>query len=78
VSLDLKLFLDFLKLFANMRLAISFVWSTNFIFFGPMDQKLWVFEVFRRNLGKGGMCWSQPTGVDHMCKKLRARGIFFV
>jgi hypothetical protein len=21
----------------------------NFVFFGPMDQKLWVFEVFRRS-----------------------------
>jgi hypothetical protein len=38
-----------------------------------MDQKLWVFEVFRRSLGKVGMCWSQPTSVDHMRKKWKAR-----
>jgi hypothetical protein len=25
--------------------------STNFVFFGLMDQKLWVFEVFKRSLG---------------------------
>jgi hypothetical protein len=25
--------------------------STNFVFFGPMDQKLWVFEVFRTSSG---------------------------
>jgi hypothetical protein len=33
-----------------------------------------VFEVFRRSLGKVGMCWSQPARVDQMRKKLRARG----
>jgi hypothetical protein len=26
--------------------------STNFIIFGPTDQKLWIFEVFRRSLGR--------------------------
>jgi hypothetical protein len=25
--------------------------STNFVFFGPTDQKLWVFEVFRPSSG---------------------------
>jgi hypothetical protein len=29
--------------------------STNFVIFGPTNQKLWVFENFRRNLGKAGM-----------------------
>jgi hypothetical protein len=48
--------------------------STNFIFFGPTDQELCVFEVFRRSLRRAGMCWSQPTRVDHMCKKLRVGG----
>jgi hypothetical protein len=46
------------------------------IFFGPMDQKLWVFEVSRRSLGRAGpagMCWSQPVRVDHLHKKWRAR-----
>jgi hypothetical protein len=42
-----------------------------FIFFGPTDQKLWVFEVSRRSLGRAGMCWSQPARVDHLCKKWR-------
>jgi hypothetical protein len=43
--------------------------STNFIIFGPTDQKLWVFENLRRSLGRVGMCCSQPVGVYHMCKK---------
>jgi hypothetical protein len=30
--------------------------STNFIIFGPTNQKLWVFENFRRSLGRVGMC----------------------
>jgi hypothetical protein len=48
--------------------------STNFIIFGPTDQKLWVFENFRRSPGRAGMCWSQPVGVDHMCKNMWAWG----
>jgi hypothetical protein len=48
--------------------------STSFIIFGPTDQKLWVFENFKRSLGRAGMCWSQPTRVDHTCKKMRAVG----
>jgi hypothetical protein len=44
-----------------------------------MDQKLWVFEVFRRSLGRAGMYWSKPTRVDHMCKKRRVgRRIIFL
>jgi hypothetical protein len=43
---------------------------------GATDQKVWVFEVFRQTLGKAGMCWSQPAGVDHMPKKRKAGGIF--
>jgi hypothetical protein len=38
---------------------------------GAMDQKLWVFEVFRRTLGRAGMCWSQLARIDHMHKKWR-------
>jgi hypothetical protein len=38
-----------------------------------MDQQLWEFKIFRRSLGKVGMCWSQLARVDHMCKKLKAR-----
>jgi hypothetical protein len=26
---------------------------------GATDQKLWVFEVFKRSLSRVGMCWSQ-------------------
>jgi hypothetical protein len=33
--------------------------STNFMILGAMDQKLWMFEVFRRSLGRAGMFWSQ-------------------
>jgi hypothetical protein len=29
--------------------------STNFIIFGPTGQKLWMFEVFRRSMGRVGM-----------------------
>jgi hypothetical protein len=28
-------------------------------YFGPMDQKLWMFEVSRRSLDRVGMCCSQ-------------------
>jgi hypothetical protein len=59
VSLELTLFLDFLKLFVKMHLAASFARKKNIVFLGPTDQKLWVFEVFRRSLGRAGMCWSQ-------------------
>jgi hypothetical protein len=44
--------------------------STNFIIFRPIDQKLWVFENFRKSLGRASMCWSQ-WGVDHMWKSWR-------
>ena len=43
--------------------------STNFIIFGLTDQKLWVFEVFRRNMGRAGMWCSQPTRVDYIRPK---------
>jgi hypothetical protein len=33
--------------------------SINFIIFGPTNQQLWVFEAFRRSLGRAGMDWSQ-------------------
>jgi hypothetical protein len=58
MSLELTLFLDFLKLFLKMCLAASLA-GKKIVFFGPTDQKLWVFEVFRRSLGRVGMCWSQ-------------------
>jgi hypothetical protein len=55
VSLELTLFLDFLKLFVKMRLAISFA-EKKIVFFGPTNQKLWVFEVLRRSMDRAGMC----------------------
>jgi hypothetical protein len=71
VSLEYTLFLDCLKLFVNMRLVVSFAGKKN-AFFGPTDQKLWMFEVSRRSLGRAGMCWSQPARIDHLRKKWRA------
>jgi hypothetical protein len=41
-----------------MRLTISFA-EKKIVFFGPMDQKLLVYEVFRRSLGRADMWWSQ-------------------
>jgi hypothetical protein len=76
-SFDLKIFLDFLKLFCGdapcnkLRLLRRLI---NFIIFGPTDQKLWVFEIFRRSLGWVGKCWSHPTRVDHMCKNMWVGG----
>jgi hypothetical protein len=54
VSLDLKLFLDILNFFVKMHLTNKLRESTKIVFFGPMDQKLWVFEAFRRSLGRAG------------------------
>jgi hypothetical protein len=56
VSLELTLFLDFLKLLVEMHFAASFAGEKKIVLFGPMDQKLWVFEVLRRSLGRVGMC----------------------
>jgi hypothetical protein len=49
VSLELTLFLDFLKLFVKMCLAVSFA-GKEIVFFGPTDHKLWMFEVLRRSM----------------------------
>jgi hypothetical protein len=49
-SLDLTLFLDFLNFFPIVSRNKLHV-STNFIILGAMDQKLYVFENFRRSLG---------------------------
>jgi hypothetical protein len=43
--------------------------STNFIIFGPMDQKLWENENFKRNLGRAGKCCSQAARGDHISPK---------
>jgi hypothetical protein len=74
MSLELILFLDFLKLFVKMHLAISFT-GKKIVFFGPTDQKLWMFEVLRRSMGRAGMCWSQPARVDYISPKRWAVGI---
>jgi hypothetical protein len=49
--------------------------STNFIIFGPTNQKLWMFEVFRRSMGMASMCCSQPVRVDYISPKRWAVGI---
>jgi hypothetical protein len=33
-----------------------------------------VFEIFKRSLGKAGMCYSQPARVDYMCKNMWVGG----
>ena len=43
----------------NMSLAISFTRRKKNAFFGPKDQKLWMFEVSRRSLGRACMYRSQ-------------------
>jgi hypothetical protein len=47
--------------------------STNFIIFGPTDQKLWMFEVFGQGLAEAGMCWSHLARVDYLRKKWRSK-----
>jgi hypothetical protein len=74
VSLELTVFLDFLKLFVKMRLVVSFV-GKKIVFFGPTDQKLWMFEVLRRSIGRAGICWSQLARVDYISLKRWAVGI---
>jgi hypothetical protein len=70
--LDFKYFLIF-ETFCNHAPRNKLRRSTNFIFFGPTDQKLWVLENFWRSLGRASMWWSQWGRVDHMCKNLWAR-----
>jgi hypothetical protein len=41
------------------------------VVFGPTDQKLWMFEVLRRSMGRAGMCWSQPVRVDYISPSVR-------
>jgi hypothetical protein len=43
--------------------------GTNFIIFGPTDQKLWVFENFGEKFGKAGMCLSQLARIDYISPK---------
>jgi hypothetical protein len=64
----------FFEMFCEHALLNKLHGRSNFIFFRPTDQKLWVFENFRRSLGRAGMCWSQWERVDYMCKILGARG----
>jgi hypothetical protein len=41
----------FFETFCNSAPRHKVRGSTNFVFFGPTDQKLWVFEVFRPSSG---------------------------
>jgi hypothetical protein len=58
-----------------MHLAVSFAGIQKLYF---LDQKLWMFDVFRRSLGRAGMCWSQPARVDHMCQKMRVEEFIYL
>jgi hypothetical protein len=49
----------FLKTFFEDAPRSKLCGSTKIVFFGHTDQKLWMFEVFRRSLGRVGMCWNQ-------------------
>jgi hypothetical protein len=58
----------------NFRLSQHAPWnklrgSTNFITFGPMDQKFWRNENLKRSLDRAGKCCSQPARVDHISPK---------
>jgi hypothetical protein len=55
VSLDHNFFNFFLKTLCEHAPYNKLSGSTNFIFFGPTNQKLWVSENFR-SLDKAGMC----------------------
>jgi hypothetical protein len=68
--------LDFLDFFCEDASRCRLCVSTNFIIFGPMDQMLWMFEVFRRSMGRAGMCWSQPARVNYTSPKRWAAGIW--
>ena len=74
VSLKIALFLNFLNILVKMHLAISFV-GQKIVFFGHTDQKLWMFEVLRRSMGRTGMCWSQPVRVHYISPKRWVLGI---
>jgi hypothetical protein len=74
MSLDIILFLDFFETFCEHAPRNKIYGSTNFIIFELMDQNLWMFENFRRSLGRAGMCWSQLPTVHHMCKNRWAGG----
>jgi hypothetical protein len=64
-----QVFSRFFETFCERAPLNKLHWSTNFIIFGPTDQKLWMFENFRRNLDKASMCWSQLARVDYISPK---------
>jgi hypothetical protein len=77
VSLEHTLFFEFFETFCDHASRTKLRGKKKFVFFGPTDQKLWVFEVSRRSLGRAGMFWNQPARVDHLHKKWRAGRNFF-
>jgi hypothetical protein len=62
---------SFFEFFLPTRSLNKLHVNTNFMILGVTVQKLWVFEVFR-SLGRAGMCWNQPSRVDHLPKKWKA------
>jgi hypothetical protein len=69
-----RIFLRFFGTFCEHAPRNKLCGSTNFIIFGPMDQKLWMIENSRRSMGRAGMYCSQPIRVEHMCKNMWAGG----
>jgi hypothetical protein len=72
VSLEHTLFIDFLKLFANMHLVVSFMEKKKRIFwtYGSKVMDVWSFK---EKFGQGGhVLEPMRERVDHLCKKWRA------
>jgi hypothetical protein len=63
-------FFRFFETFCEHATRNKLCGSTNFIFFGPTNQKLWGNENFKRTLGWASKYWSQPARIDHMFQKL--------
>jgi hypothetical protein len=74
-SLDLIFIFRFFETFCEHASWNKLRGSANFKKIGPTDQKLWMFENFRRSLGKAGMCWTQPARIDYISPKKWAVGI---
>jgi hypothetical protein len=70
VSLDLILFSDFLKDASHHKLRVSI----NFIIFGLIVQKLWVFEI----LGEVWAGWASVVANQQELTTVRVGGNFFL
>jgi hypothetical protein len=69
-SHDRTIFILFFSNASRSKLRMS----TKFMILGAMDQKLWVFEVFKKSLSRAGMCWSHmPTLPRSPAQKVEGR-----